>query len=97
MMGLDEDVSLEELSIPMTQDTQLLDEVATEVEVVDVQGRASGARTRAPRPNQKRQKKFNVKEDELVVSSWLNVSKDPVQGANQSRASFRRSIYDYYE
>ena len=42
-------------------------------------------------------KKFNPKEDEIVVSAWLNVSKDSVQGANQSHASFWHRIYEYYE
>lgn len=38
-----------------------------------------------------------MKEDELVVSAWLNTSKDPVQGTNQTRATFWRRIYEYYE
>ena len=33
--------------------------------------------------NQKRSKKFTVKEDEMLVSAWLNVSLDPVRVVNQ--------------
>jgi hypothetical protein len=40
-------------------------------------------------------KKFIPDEDEIVVSAWLNGSKDPVQGANQSHASFWRRISKY--
>jgi len=53
------------------------------VEVVEVQSSAGGnKRPRVPRPNSKRQKNFIPDEDEIVVSAWLNVSKDPMQGAN---------------
>jgi hypothetical protein len=52
------------------------------VQAVDVQPCAGAARICTARPNLKG-KKINVKEDELVVSAWLNVSKDLVQGANQ--------------
>ncbi|XP_066333304.1 glutathione S-transferase T2-like [Miscanthus floridulus] len=66
--------------------------------VVEVQSSAGGNKhPRVPRPNAKRQKNFIPNEDEIVVSAWLNVSKDPVQGANQSHSSFWRRIYDYYE
>ena len=40
------------------------------------------------------QKKFDPKEDKVVVSAWLNVSKDHVHGANQSRASFWSRIHE---
>ena len=42
-------------------------------------------------------KKIILDEDKIVVLAWLNVSKDPIQGANQSHASFWRRISDYYE
>jgi len=35
-----------------------------------------------------RKKNFHYKEDELVCSGWLNVSKDPINGANQSNQPF---------
>ena len=67
-------------------------------EVVEVQSSAGGnKRPRVLRPNAKRQKNFIPDEDVIVVSAWLNVSKDPVQGANQSHSSFWRRIYDCYE
>ena len=48
------------------------------------------------RPNQKRSKKFNEKEDALLVSAWLNISTDPVQETNQTRGTFWMRVYDYY-
>ena len=48
------------------------------------------------RPNQKRSKKFNEQEDQLLVSAWLNISTDPVQGTNQTKGSFWTRVYDYY-
>lgn len=35
--------------------------------------------TSSARPNQERSKKFNEKEDALLVLAWLNISTDPVQ------------------
>ena len=67
------------------------------VEAVEVQSSASGKRPHVPRPNAKRQKNFIPDEDEIVVSAWLNVSKDPVTGANQSHSSFWCRISNYYE
>jgi hypothetical protein len=67
------------------------------VEEVEVQASGGVRRPRIQRPNSKRQKNFNAKEDEIVVSAWLNVSKDPVQGANQSHTSFWHRVYEYYE
>ncbi len=39
---------------------------------------------------------YNVKEDMLLVSAWLNVSLDPVVGSNQSRDAFWKRIEAYY-
>ena len=36
----------------------------------------------------KRTKNFDWKEDEVICSGWLNVSKDPINGANQSVLRF---------
>ncbi|XP_052154887.1 glutathione S-transferase T3-like [Oryza glaberrima] len=48
------------------------------------------------RRNQKRTKNFSGKEDEGLVSAWLNVSKDVVQGIEQSRCAYWKRIYDYF-
>ena len=39
---------------------------------------------------QKRSKNFTVKEDEMVVSAWLNMSLNPVRGVNQSKIPIRK-------
>jgi hypothetical protein len=44
----------------------------------------------------KRKKNFFWKEDEVICSGWLNVSKDPIHGANQTRSSFWGRIHAYY-
>jgi len=33
----------------------------------------------------------------VVVSAWLNISKDPVHGANQSKGTFWSRIHTYFE
>uniref|UniRef100_A0A0A9D4J0 No apical meristem-associated C-terminal domain-containing protein n=1 Tax=Arundo donax TaxID=35708 RepID=A0A0A9D4J0_ARUDO len=48
------------------------------------------------RPNQKRTKNFSEKEDEMLVSAWLNVSMDAVQGNEQSRSTYWTRMYDYF-
>ncbi|CAN6286915.1 unnamed protein product [Urochloa humidicola] len=53
-------------------------------------------RTPSTRPNQKRAKNFNEDEDKLLVSAWLNISTDPVQGTNQTKGSFWTRVYNYY-
>ncbi|PUZ75960.1 hypothetical protein GQ55_1G252100 [Panicum hallii var. hallii] len=52
--------------------------------------------TPSARPNQKRLKNFNEQEDQLLVSAWLNISTNPIQGANQTKGSFWTGTYDYY-
>jgi hypothetical protein len=105
--------SLDDFNFAMTQETQqVYDDVhigggPEEVEVdaaacyddedVQVQSSASGKRPRVPRPNAKRQKNFKEEEDEFIVSAWLNASKDPVHGANQTLSSFWRRIVAYYD
>jgi hypothetical protein len=32
----------------------------------------------------------------LVVSAWLNISLDPVNGTNQTRGTFWKRVYNYY-
>ena len=66
----------------MTKETQEIDETPTKVQAVDVpvQPREGAPHPCSTRPYSKRTKKFYPKEDEVVVSAWLNVSKDPVHG-----------------
>jgi hypothetical protein len=45
----------------------------------------------------KRTNNFHWKEDEVICSGWLNVSKDPIVGANQSRSSFWGRVHAYFE
>jgi hypothetical protein len=42
-------------------------------------------------------KNFSVEEDMLVASAWLNVSTDPKQGTNQTKATFWTRVYTYYQ
>jgi hypothetical protein len=44
----------------------------------------------------KRKKNFCWKEDEVICSGWLYISKDPINGANQNRSSFWGRIHAYY-
>ena len=48
------------------------------------------------RPNHKRSKNFSETEDEILVSAWLNVSLDPIAGANQTHKSYWTRIHDYF-
>jgi hypothetical protein len=48
-----------------------------------------------PQPYSKRSKNFDLKKDEVVVAAWLNVSKDPMRGANQPRGSFWSRIHAF--
>lgn len=48
--------------------------------------------------NQKHKgKNFTEDEDRLLISAWLNVSMDSTQGTNQTRDTFWKRIYLYYE
>ncbi|CAD6254445.1 unnamed protein product [Miscanthus lutarioriparius] len=50
----------------------------------------------AVKGNTRRSKNFTLKEDEMLVSAWLNVSLDPVRGANQSKDTYWKRIHDYF-
>ncbi|CAN6203723.1 unnamed protein product [Urochloa humidicola] len=50
----------------------------------------------AARVSQGRTKNFKDEEDRLLVSAWLNVGMDPVQGVDQPQTSFWSRIYDYF-
>lgn len=46
--------------------------------------------------NKKRLKNFNDKEDLLLVSVWLNISTNPIEGRNQKRSAYWARIYDFF-
>jgi hypothetical protein len=74
----------------MTQETQLNHDLPFEVEQLDVQVQPSQGveRPRRTKGLAKRTENFDPKEDLIVCSAWLNVSKDPINRANQSRCTF---------
>ncbi|KAG2549313.1 hypothetical protein PVAP13_9KG289413, partial [Panicum virgatum] len=41
-------------------------------------------------------KNFSTEEDCLLVSAWLNVGIDPIQGVDQSQGTYWGRIYDYF-
>ncbi|XP_025815652.1 glutathione S-transferase T3-like [Panicum hallii] len=50
----------------------------------------------ASKGSQGRTKNFKDEEDRLLVSAWLNVGMDPIQGVAQPQSSFWSRIHDYY-
>ena len=88
---------LEDLIFSLTNETQQIDDMVSGVQKIDVEGDIVAPRSRSSRPNSKRSKNFDPKEDLVVVSAWLNVSKDPVHGANQSKGTFWSRIHSYFE
>jgi len=46
--------------------------------------------------NKKRSKIFSVKEDNLLVAAWLEISMDAVQGIDQPRATYWERIHEHY-
>ena len=72
---------LDDMNFGFTQDTHTHDEV-------QASRNTKGA---------KRTKNFHWKEDEVVCSGWLNVSKDPINGANQSCSTFWGRVHAYFE
>jgi hypothetical protein len=84
--GVDGDLAgLDDLDIPMTQEVE-------EVQHVDVEEVQASRSTRGS----KRTKNFVWQEDEVICSGWLSVSKDPIHGANQSRASFWKRVHAFF-
>ena len=79
---------LDDLNIPSTQNNQSTQEV--EQAVVEVQTSRSSK-------GSKRTKNFSADEDEIICSGWLNISKDLINGANQTRTSFFRRVHDFFE
>ena len=79
---------LDDHNIPSTQNNQSTQEV--EQAVVEVQTSRSSK-------GSKRTKFFSADEDEIICSGWLNISKDLINGANQTRTSFFRRVHDFFE
>jgi hypothetical protein len=50
----------------------------------------------AKKRHQKRGRYFNVEEDTILVSDWLNVTLDHVNGVDQSRSTYWKRIHDYF-
>ena len=42
----------------------------------------------------KRTKNFHWEEDEVICSGWLYISKDPINGANQTRSTFWSRVWE---
>jgi hypothetical protein len=42
---------------------------------------------------EKKSKKINVDEDKLLVSAWLNVSQDAIQGAEQAKSTYWNKVH----
>jgi hypothetical protein len=100
LTGDDDHVAgLDDLSLPMTQETQLNHDLPFEVEQLDVQVQPSQGVERPRRTKRlaKRTKNFDPKEDLIVCSAWLNVRKDPINGANQSRGTFWSRVHAYFD
>jgi hypothetical protein len=76
-------VGLNNLDIAMNRDNDVQE--VEEVEASATQKKFS-----------KRTKNFFFKEDEVICDGWLKISKDPIHGANQSRASFWRRVHAYF-
>ena len=72
---------LEELTVPNTEDTQ-------STHVVEPSRSTKGS---------KRTKKIHWKEDKIICSGWLNISKDPINGANQTRSRFWSRVHAFFE
>lgn len=75
-------IGLDETPIPNTQDSDI------RADEVQASRSSKGGR---------RSKKFHYKEDEIICKGWLTVSKDPVNGANQSRTTFWGKVHSYYD
>jgi hypothetical protein len=48
------------------------------------------------RKEKRRTTNFNIDEDKLLVSAWLNVSLDPIQGTDQSKSTYWSRIHQYF-
>ncbi|KAG2606017.1 hypothetical protein PVAP13_4NG147942 [Panicum virgatum] len=74
MVQGNQDVSgLEDLNFSIPNETQQIEQTATEAQEIDMEGSVVAPRPRSSRPNSKRSKNFDPKEDLVVVSAWLNI------------------------
>ena len=48
------------------------------------------------KPSKKRTRNFTPHEDNMLVTAWLEISLDPVQGTDQTRSTYWKRIHDYY-
>jgi hypothetical protein len=67
----------------LLDDTPPLDEVPT----VD-DAHAAG--------KEKKGQKNNIEEDKLLVTAWLNVSQDAIQGADQAKSTYWSRVHQYF-
>jgi hypothetical protein len=81
---------LDDINIPVTQVTDF----GTEVQQIDVQVQVQGT---GGTKGAKRTRNFNYEEDEVICSGWLNASKDPINGVNQSRTTFWGRVHTFFE
>jgi hypothetical protein len=91
---------LDDLAFPLTPHTQ---ETSTELpsefvaDVVELPAAEVSGGRRAAKGASHRTKKFDKDEDIAICSAWLNVSKDPIHGTNQTRLSFWGRIRAYFD
>jgi hypothetical protein len=71
-------------SVGLPYDTPPLDEVPTVDDAL-----AAGK-------EKKRTKKFNVEENKLLISAWLNVSQDAIQGPDQVKSIYWSIVHQYF-
>ena len=92
---------LDDLNFPLTPHTQQtsndLPSAFQDDDVVEVQAAEVAGCRRAGKGASHRTKKFDKDEDIVICSAWLNVSKDPIHGANQTRLSFWGRIRAFFD
>jgi hypothetical protein len=96
-LGLDLD-----LNYSMTQDIEFsANNVPSEFQTDPMQSQpaevAAVSGRRAKKGASHRQKKFDIEEDKVICSAWLQVSKDAIVGANQPRSTFWGRIRAFFE
>ena len=70
MVQGNQDVSgLEDLNFSIPNETQQIEQTATEAQEIDMEGNVVAPRPRSSRPNSKRSKNFDSQEDLVVVST----------------------------
>ena len=66
------------------------------VQVQPDDGAANGLSQGVPRGPQGRSKNFSIDEDIFLVSAWLNVSMDGINGVDQSHGTYWKRIHEYF-